>query len=153
MPFFRVVVGAGHHNFDLFSPVGTEFKNPVVDANSNRSGEGNDHSLAGELILAVLLIVLEDIADQRVNGLRSAEDLFQMRHLMHTLLDLLWSSPFVSKDLIFSIYGPDCSLVELQIYYAGFVEHRASGAILYGLGHVIDVDIVTEDFLRVTVPI
>ena len=76
MPFFRVVVGSGHHNLYFLSPVGTEFQDALVNTDSNRTGERNYHGLSGQFKLSVFLIVFEDILNKRVNGLRRTEDLF-----------------------------------------------------------------------------
>ena len=76
MPFFRIIVGACHHNLDLLRPIGSELQNPLVNAYRNRTGEGNDHSLSGEFILAVLFVMFQDITYEGINGLRSSKNLF-----------------------------------------------------------------------------
>ena len=70
---------------------------------------------------------------------------------MHTLLDLLRCGSFIREFLVFSINHLDGLFVKLKIDYAGLIEYRASGAVLNRLRHVIDVDVVTENLLCITV--
>ena len=151
MPLFGVIVGTSHHNLDLLSPIRPELKNFLVNTYGNRTGEGNDHGLSGKLILTVLFVMLQDITHEGINGFRRSKNLFQMRHLVHALFNLLRGGSFICQGLILCINGLNGLLIKLQIHDTGLIEHGACGAIFDGLRHIVDIDIVTEDFSSILI--
>ena len=95
--------------------------------------------------------MLQDITHEGINGFRRSKNLFQMRHLVHALFNLLRGGSFICQGLILCINGLNGLLIKLQIHDTGLIEHGACGAIFDGLRHIVDIDIVTENFSSILV--
>ena len=74
-----------------------------------------------------------------------------MRHFVHAFLNLLRCSALIGKLFVFSINLLDGFIVQLEIDNSGFIEDRTSCAIFDGLRHVIDIYVVSKDFLSIAI--
>ena len=95
LPVFGVLVRTAHHHLYLLRPLGAKFQHLAVDFDGDASGQCHDHCLAGEFLRTVLLVVLDDVLYQRVDGGVFSQKYFQSAVLLLRLPDLLLGSSLI----------------------------------------------------------
>ena len=143
-PILRVGVALGHHHAHLLRPVRAQLQNPLINLHGDGAGIGHNHGLAGEQVGAVILVVVENIADQRIDGLIRAEDGLHLPQLFLALFND-GGVGILRHDVILGVNEPQGVLVQLEVDDTAFIVDRAGGAVLHRLGHVVDIDVVAED--------
>ena len=143
-PIFRIVVAAGHHDPDLFFPIWANLQNAAIDLHSDRPGVGDDHRLTGQQICPVLFVMCHDVvAEGGDSGIGAKHALHLAQHLFALLDGLRGALRF--EKVVGGVNQCQGVLVQLQMHNPAFVVHRPRGAVLYGLGHIVDIDVVAED--------
>ena len=150
-PLLGVLVAAGHHHLHFLRPFGAQFKHPVVYLHGNGARVGHNHRLAAADVLAVVLIVADDVRHKVVDGHIVSQQGIHVRHLLLVGLDVGFRSTFFPQTVVFGINLRQHFVVELQLDYPALVVDGACGAVVDGLRHIVDVDVVAEDFARVAV--
>ena len=145
MPFFRVVISAGHNNTDFLRPVRAQLQNPLIDLHCNRAGICHDHRFACKQTFTVILVMVKNIADQRVDGIIVAQYGF---HLSESFLALFnnFRISIMCHDFILCINHVQRSFIQVELNDTAFVIDRAGCAIFDSLRHIINVDVITEHF-------
>ena len=89
--------------------------------------------------------MVQDVTDQRVDGLVRAQDGL---HLAQFLFAFLYDIGvrILSHQVVFLIDQAQGSLIQLQVDDAALVVDRAGGPVLYRLGHIVNVDIIAKYF-------
>ena len=145
------MVAAGHHHLHLLCPVGAQFKHAPVYLHGYRTRVCHYHRLAAAYVLAVLLIVVYDVCHEVVDGHVVAQQGIHVRHLFLVFLKVCLCCSFVSQLVILGVYLGEYLVIELQLYHAAFVIHRARSTVIHRLRHVIYVDVVAEHLACVPV--
>ena len=153
LPVLGVLVARRHHDLHLVGPRGAQFEYLAVDLDGDAACQRHDHRLAREFLGAVLLVVADDVLDERGDGLVVAEDAFEACQLVLGLGKLFVGGTFVGEVVKLLVEQLEHLLVEFEVEHAALVIDGTCGAILDGLCHVVDVDVVAEDLLRVAVAI
>ena len=143
VPFFRVVISAGHNNTDFFRPVRAQFQNPLIDLHCNRAGISHDHRFACKQTLTVILVMVKNITDQGVDGVVVAQHGFHLSECFLALFNNFRVS-IMRHDFILCINHVQCSFIQIEFNDTAFVIDRASCAILDSLRHIINVNVITE---------
>ena len=149
-PFFWVGVCGGHDEADFFLPFGAEVEDFAVDFHGDVAGVGDDHCFAGEFVLPVGFVVVDDVEAEGFDGLGCSEDAFKPAELVFAFVDDVFGG-FFCEDVVFLVDELEDVFVEVEVDDAAFVVDGAGCAVLDGLGHVVDVDVVAEDFAGVFV--
>ena len=89
--------------------------------------------------------MVENVIYQGGNRLFIAKDGLHLPKLPLTFLNYFWVS-IVCHQIIFRIDQTQGRFIQLQLDNPAFIVHRSGGAVLHGLCHVIDVNIIAEDF-------
>ena len=86
-PFFRVIITGGHNDCYLFRPCGTKLQYTLVNLHSDRAGIGNNHCLTGQQVFTVILVVVENIANQRIDCVIISKNGFHLSKLTLALFN------------------------------------------------------------------
>ena len=97
--------------------------------------------------------MLHNIPYQRVDGGVFAQEYFQAAVLLLCLPDLLLGGSLIGKVVELIIQQVHRVFVEVQIHHTALVIDRTGGSIIYRLTHVVNIDVVAEHFLRVSVAV
>ena len=97
--------------------------------------------------------MLDDVLYQRVDGGVFAQEYFQPAVLLLRLLNLLLGGSLIGKVVELIIQQLHRVFVEVQVHHTTLVINRTGGSIIYRLTHVVNVDVVAEHFLRVSVAV
>ena len=95
----------------------------------------------------------DDVLDERGDGLVVAEDAFEACQLVLGLGELFVGGTFVGEVVKLAVEQFEHLLVEFEVEHAALVIDGTRGAILDGLRHVVDVDVVAKNLLRVAVAV
>ena len=150
MPFFRVVISAGHNNTDFFRPVRAQLQNPLINLHCNRAGICHNHRFACKQTFTVILVMVKNIADQRVYGVVVAQYGFHLSQCFLALFNNLRIC-IVRHDFILGINHAQRSFIQVELNDTAFVINRAGCTIFNSLRHIINVDVVTEHFTSAAV--
>ena len=153
LPVFGVLVRTAHHHLNFLRPLGAKFQHLAVDFDGDASGQRYDHCLAGEFLRTVFLVVLHNIPYQRVDGGVFTQKYFQPAVLLLRLPDLLLGGSLIGKVVELIVQQLHRVFVEVQVHHTALVIDRTGGSIIYRLTHVVNVDVVAEHFLRVSVAV
>ena len=149
-PFFEVVVALRHNHADFLSPCRTQFKNALVYLHGNRTGICHDHCLAGEDICPVILVVVEDVTNQRVYRLVSTKNRFHLTKLFFALFNDIRIC-ILRHNVIFCVDEMQCVLVQLEMNNTTLIVNRSGSTIFDGLRRIINVNAITEHFTGASV--
>ena len=153
LPVGRVLVRPTHHHFHFLRPVWSKFKYLAVDFDGDRSGERHDHGLAGEYLRSVFLVVPDDVLYQGVDGGIFAQDYFQSAMLLLCPPDLFLCGSIILQLVKLIIQQLHRLLVQIEVDHPTLVKYGACGSIIHCLTHVIYVDVVAENLLRISVSV
>ena len=131
----------------LVRPLRSQFEELLVHAHGDVPRVGDDQRLARELVRAVVLIVLHDVAAQGINGLRSPEDAVHRRQIMFATINGRLIDA-IRNVLVLLVQFAEHVLIQLERHHTALVEHRAGGAVLDRLRHVVHVHIIAEYLTR-----
>ena len=61
IPFFRILIAAGHDNSNLLCPGRTQLKDALIYLHGNRTRIRHDHCLSGQQTGAIIFVVVQNI--------------------------------------------------------------------------------------------
>ena len=149
-PFFRIFIATGHYHSNLISPTWTKFKNSLVNLHRNWTRICNNHGFTGKQVFSVILIMIKYITNKRIYRLVIAKDSFHLSKLFFTFFNNI-SICIFSHNIIFLINQTQCLLIKLQFHNTTLIINWSCSTILYCLSHVIDINIISEYFSRISV--
>ena len=97
--------------------------------------------------------MLDDVPYQRVDGGVFTQEHFQPAMLLLCLPDLLLGGSLIGQVVELIVQQVHRVFVEVQVHHTALVINRTGGSIIYRLTHVVNVDVVAEHFLRVSVAV
>lgn len=153
LPVFGVLVRTAHHHLHFLRPPGAELQYLAIDLDGDGAGQRHDHRLARQLLSAVVLVVVDNIPCQRVDSGVFAQQHLQPAVLLLGLSDLLLGGALVAEVVKLVVEQLHRVVVEAEVHHAALVIDGARGAVVHGLAHVVDVDVVAEHLLRVPVAV
>ena len=151
VPFLFIGIGCTCHHMNFLRPFGAKFKYLAVYFDRSLLVVSHNHCLACQLLLAVLLIVIYYVTAKAVDGIRMAEYLLDATVVLPCLVDLLIGGTFFCKTVKLVVKFLQHLFVQFQVDHTAFVIDWASGTILYGLCHVINIDVIAKHLLGVAV--
>ena len=86
-PFFRVIIAGGHNDCHLFCPSRTKLQYTLVNLHGDRARIRNNHRLTGQQVFTVILVVVENIANQRIDCIIISENGFHLSQFTLALFD------------------------------------------------------------------
>ena len=150
-PFLGVFVTAGHHNLHLLLPIWAQFKDALVDFHRYRTRVTNYHSLTTTNILAIVLIVCDDVIHKVINRRITTQQGIHVRHFLLVLFQVCFRCALFSQSFILSINLGKYCIIEFQFDHTTFIIDRSCGTIIDSLSHIIHINIITKDFARVSI--
>ena len=150
IPFFRILIAAGHNNSNLLRPGRSQLKDALIYLHGNRTRIRHDHCLSGQQTGTIIFVVVQDIIYQRINGLLVAKNGLHLSQLSLAFLDDS-RIRIIRHDIVFLIDELQCLLIQLQLNNTALVIYRTGGTIFHRLCHIIDVNIITEHLTSVAI--
>ncbi len=89
--------------------------------------------------------MIQDVADQGIDGLVRTQDGLHLAQFSFTFLDDIGVRA-LGHEVIFLVDQAQGVLIQLQVDDPALIVDRTGGSVLHGLGHVVDVDVVAEHF-------
>ena len=149
-PFFRVFIALCHNDSNLFRPGRTQLENTVINLHSNGTGISYDHRLTCQQVSTVVLVVVKDIINKRSDGLFVAENGLHLSEFLFALCHH-FGIGVVCHIFILCINHMESIFIQFQLDNATLVINRTGSSILNSLGHVVNIDIITEDLTGTSV--
>ena len=94
--------------------------------------------------------MVKNIINQRIYGSVISKDSLHLAKLLLALFNYFRIS-VIRHDVIFLIDKVKRSFIEFQLNYAALIIYRSRCAILYGLCHVINIDVITKNLTGISV--
>ena len=149
-PILRVIVATRHNYADFFVPCRAQLQKFSINLHRNRARIRYDHCLTCQEIGAVLFVVVNNIFAQGLNGRICPQ------HTLHLPQHLFAFFNRCSVRLLFQcvvgrINQGQCILVEVEFDNTALVVNRTRCAILHSLCHIVNIDIITKNFTRISI--
>ena len=122
-----------------------QLQNPLINLHCNRAGICHDHRFACKQTFTVILVMVKNIADERVDGVVVAQYSFHLSQCFLALFNNLRIG-IVRHDFILCINHVQRSFIKVELNDTAFVINRAGCTIFNSLRHIINVYIITEHF-------
>ena len=150
-PLFFISVGSTCHNVDFIRPPWAHLQNLTVYLHGSILIIGYYHGLTRQFILAIRLVVLYDILTQTGDGIRMTEYLLQSTVILSRPVHLIFRGSFLCQLVKLLVKLLQGFLIQIQIDHATLIIYRPCSTISHRLRHIVDIDIVTEYLLGITV--
>ena len=149
-PILRVIVATRHNYADFFVPCRAQLQKFSINLHRNRARIRHDHRLARQKISAVLFVMVDNIFAQRLNGRVCPQ------HTLHLPQHLFAFFNRCSVRLLFQrivgrINQGQRILVEVEFDNTALVVNRTRCAILHSLCHIVNINIITKNFTRISI--
>ena len=145
VPVLRVLVGRGHHHGYFFRPAGAEFQNTAVNLHGNLTRISHDHGLPCQEAGAVILVMIQYVIHQRMDGVFIAQNRVHPGKIPLAFLYNFRVRLF-GQRIKFRVNYRQRVLIQTKFHYPALVIYRARRAVLDRLRHIVNVDIIAEDF-------
>ena len=149
-PILRVIVATRHNYADFFVPCRAQLQKFPINLHRNRARIRHDHRLARQKISAVLFVMVDNIFAQGLNGRICPQHTLHLSQHLFAFFNRC-SVRLLFQRIIGRINQGQRILVKVEFDNAALIVNRTRCTIFHRLCHIINIDIITKNFTRISI--
>ena len=149
-PFFRVIITGGHNDCYLFRPRRTKLQYTLVNLHCDRARIGNNHCFAGQKIFTVVFVMVENIANKRIDRVVVAENSFHLSKLFFALFNH-FGIGILGHNVVFGVNQLQRLFIKIKFDNTALIVNRAGSTVLDSLSHIVNVYVIAEHLTSASV--